>query len=197
MNKKEFLEELKNRLAGLPKDDLDNRLSFYSEMIDDRVDEGKSEEEAVNEIGSVDEVVKQIASETPLTTLVKERVKPKESFPAWAIVLLVFGFPLWFPLALTALILCLVAYLLIWVLVIVTYSVEISLIVSSVGSIIAFFTSLFTGEFSAVSLGAAIMCAGGAALFIFACIWATKGTLALSKSIFTSIKTSIMRKGNK
>ncbi len=197
MNKKEFLKELSKRLTGLPKEDLDNRLSFYSEMIDDRMDEGKSEEEAVMDIGSVDEVVRQIASETPLVTLVKERAKPKEPIKAWVIVLLVLGFPLWFPLALVAIILCLVAYLLIWVLVIVTYSIEIGLAVSSVGSLVGFFGYLFNGEFNATSLGSALLCAGGAVLFVFVCIYATKITLKLSKSIFIGIKTSIMKKEKK
>ena len=79
MYKNEFLTELRNRLQGLPQDDLDNRINFYEEMINDRMDEGKSEEEAVAEIGSVDEVVTQIASETPLLKLVKEKAKPKRA----------------------------------------------------------------------------------------------------------------------
>ena len=54
---------------------IEERLEFYSEMIDDRIEEGKSEFEAVREIGDVDEVVSQIASETPLYRLVKEKAK--------------------------------------------------------------------------------------------------------------------------
>ena len=126
MKKEEFLKELKRRLKGLPKDDLENRIRFYGEMIDDRIDDGMSEEDAVKEVGTVDEVVAQIAAETPLARLVKERTKPKRSLRAWEIILLILGFPLWFPLALTALILCLVGYLLIWVLDIVVYAVELA-----------------------------------------------------------------------
>ena len=62
MEKEEFLEELRNRLNGLPQKDIDERVSFYSEMIDDRVEDGMTEEEAINNIGGIDEVVKQIAS---------------------------------------------------------------------------------------------------------------------------------------
>ena len=142
MKKEEFLSELRNKLNGLPKDDVDNRINFYGEMIDDRIDDGKTEEEAVADIGTVDDVVNDIAKDTSLVKLVKEKVKPKRSLRAWEIVLIVLGFPLWFPLALTALILCLVAYLLIWVLVIVTYSVEISLIASSANSLYFLGTSL-------------------------------------------------------
>ena len=34
MNKQEFLMKLRKALSGLPKDDIDERLTFYSEMID-------------------------------------------------------------------------------------------------------------------------------------------------------------------
>jgi hypothetical protein len=40
MNKQEFLTALKKALSPLSKADLEERLSFYSEMIDDRIEEG-------------------------------------------------------------------------------------------------------------------------------------------------------------
>ena len=47
MRKQEFLTELRKGLSGLPQDDIEERLSFYSEMIDDQIEEGLAEEEAV------------------------------------------------------------------------------------------------------------------------------------------------------
>ncbi len=63
MNKQEFLNALRSQLKGLPKDELENRISFYEEMINDRMDEGLSEEAAVADIGGedVDAVVTQEA----------------------------------------------------------------------------------------------------------------------------------------
>ena len=37
MRKQEFLDTLRARLSGLPKQDVEEWLGFYSEMIDDRV----------------------------------------------------------------------------------------------------------------------------------------------------------------
>ena len=37
MNKGEFLDALRNALIGLPDDDVQKSLDFYSEMIDDKV----------------------------------------------------------------------------------------------------------------------------------------------------------------
>lgn len=42
MKKEEFLAELRSKLSGLPKEDIDNRIEFYNEMIEDRIDEGKA-----------------------------------------------------------------------------------------------------------------------------------------------------------
>lgn len=196
MKKSEFLEELRSKLGGLPKKDLESRISFYDEMISDRMDEGKSEEEAVSEIGSVDEVVDQIAGETSLVSLVKEKTKPKRSLKGFEIVLLVLGFPLWFPLLLVTFILTVVGYFLIWILVIVTYVVEAALLVGSFGSLVVFIGSMVGGNPNLIALGSFFIGLGGACLFIFLCIGATKVTIKLSKAISKSIKSAFIRKGN-
>lgn len=197
MTKIQFLNELRDRLEGLPKEDIDSRISFYEEAIDDRIDDGLEEEEAVEDIGTIDEVVNDILRDTPLRKIVKEKVRPKRALRAWEIVLIVLGFPLWFPLVLTAAILGLVGYLLIWVWVLVTYSVEISLIVGAVGELVLFFVNLAAGSAPFVHLGMSIMCAGGSMLLIFGCIGATKLTIKLSAKIVTAIKRAFIKKGSK
>ena len=102
MNKQEFLEQLKGRLSGLPAADVDERLDFYSEMIDDSIEEGLSEEEAVSQVGTVNDVARQIIGEIPLSKIVKENVKPKRRLRAWEIVLLVLGSPGWVSLLIAA-----------------------------------------------------------------------------------------------
>ena len=195
MSKEVFLNALRMRLSSLPQKEIDERVSFYEEMIEDRVDEGKTEDEAIAEIGTVDEIVEQIASETPLVNLVKEKIRPKRKIKAWEIVLIILGFPLWFPLVLVALILFLVFYLLLWILVIVVYAVELSLTASGFGGIVAFFASLADGEPNLVLLAAGIMALGGAVLLIFGCIGATKANIKFTKFIMRKIKASFMKKG--
>jgi uncharacterized membrane protein len=60
MNKQDFLAQLKESLASLPANDAEERLCFYSEMIDDRMEDGLSEGEAILSIGSVPEIAAQI-----------------------------------------------------------------------------------------------------------------------------------------
>lgn len=197
MTKREFLKELEYRLAGLPESDLEERLEFYSEMIDDRMEEGKSEEEAVSDIGTIDEVVSDIANDTSLVKLVSKKMKPKRSLRGWEIALLILGFPLWFPLVMTTLALLLVLYILIWVLVIVTYSVELALVASALYGLVAFFTLLFNEGFNVGYLGITLLAFGLGILFLYVCKEATVLTIKMTKSILLKIKRSIIGKGKK
>ena len=58
MNKQEFLMRLREGLSGLLQNEIEERLTFYSEMIDDRIEEGLSEEQAIGEIGDIDEIIR-------------------------------------------------------------------------------------------------------------------------------------------
>ena len=67
MNKQDFLFQLGEALSGLPQGDIEEQLSFYSEMIDDKVENGLSEEAAVAEIGPADRIASQAIAGTPLS----------------------------------------------------------------------------------------------------------------------------------
>ena len=47
MTKLNFLLSLNEKLAGLPKNEIEEHLNFYVEMIEDRIEDGMPEEEAV------------------------------------------------------------------------------------------------------------------------------------------------------
>lgn len=102
MSKQEFLERLRKGLSGLPQNDIEERLTFYSEMIEDRKEDGISEEEAVSAVGTVDEIVAQVVSEIPLVKIAKERIKPKRRLSVGEIVLLILGSPIWLSLGIAA-----------------------------------------------------------------------------------------------
>ena len=69
MNKKDFLDRLRNGLSGLPQENIEERLRIYSEIIDDRMEEGFTEEQAVSAVGTVEQIVSQIVAETPLSII--------------------------------------------------------------------------------------------------------------------------------
>ena len=66
MTKAEFLETLSNLLESISPEERTNTLEYYTEMIEDRMENGLSEEEAVAALGDIREIadqVKQCASE--------------------------------------------------------------------------------------------------------------------------------------
>ena len=137
MNKQQYLSRLEKALSGLPADDLRERLAFYGESIDDRMEEGLSEEAAVAQLCPVEEIAAQILAETPLPALVRERIKPRGRMPVWEMVLLVLGFPLWFPLLLAAFAVLLSVYIVLWSLILCLWAAELALAVSALGALAA------------------------------------------------------------
>ena len=195
MTREIFFNELRGKLKGLPKDDIETRIAFYDEMINDLMDEGLSESDAINKIGPIDKIVDEIAGETSLTKLVKERIRPKRNMSTTEIVLLIIGFPLWFPLLLTAFILALVGYLLIWVLVLVMYVIEFSLVAVVLSGIVVFAITLFKGDPNYIAIGSAIFACGAILLTISLTKLVTKLTIKLSREIILGIKRRFVRRG--
>ena len=196
MSKQEFLDKLRRALSGLPREDIEERLTFYSEMIDDRMEEGLTEEEAVAEIGPVDEVVAQITAEIPLSRLVKERVRPKRALRAWEIFLLVLGSPVWLPLLLAGIAVIFAMYVAVWAVIISLWAVEVSLAGSALGGVVAAVVVCLQGRgITGISLlGAGIFCAGLTIFWFFGCREITKGILLLTKKAALGIKTLFIGK---
>ena len=192
MKKKEFLNELKERLSGLPYDELMSRLSFYEESINDRMDEGKSEEEAIKELGTIDEIVNQVASETSLVTLVKARKTRK--LTGLEILFLVLGFPLWFPLFMVLLVLCLVVCLLFWIIGFVPLIAAVGSIGFGAYSFISFFMSIGAGSTNVAMIGFALAGIGLGLVLIPAVHYSFIGTMKLNKLIFIGIKKLFIRR---
>lgn len=196
MKKSEFLNELQTKLAGLPEQDLNERLDFYSEMIDDKIEEGITEEEAISQIGSADEIITQILAEYPLAKIVKEKVKTKRSLRTWEIVLLIVGSPLWLSLLIAAVAVALSLYITLWSLIISLWVVFISFAASSLFGIITAAVYSFTGNAPAGLMysGIGLFCAGCAILLFYGSVAASKGTVLLTKKMFTGIKTLLIGK---
>lgn len=190
MNKNEFLLKLKEGLRGLPQADIDERLTFYSEMIDDRMEEGITESEAVEAIGSVNDVTAQILADTPLTKIVKERVKPNRTLRAWEIVLIVLGSPIWLSFLLAAAAVILSVYIVIWSAVVVLWSAEASFAACWLGGIATAVIVAFQGNglSGLVMLSAGIFFAGLSIFLFFGCKAATKGIVLLTGKIALGIK---------
>lgn len=197
MTKLNFLFELRDKLSGLPKEDIEERLNFYSEMIEDRMEEGLTEEDAVAAIGTTDEIAKQIISDTPFTKIAKEKLKQKSKPKIWEIILLVLGFPLWFSLLIAAFAVVFSLYISLWTVIISFWAVFASFIGCAVGGIISgIIFALNSNTLTGIAmLSAALVCAGLSIFTFFGCKLATKGIFLLTKKVIIAIKRFFIKKG--
>ncbi len=196
MNKNEFLAALRERLNGLPEEDINKSIDFYGEMLDDRIEDGMSETEAVEDLGSMEEMISQILSEVSLPKLVKEKVKPKRKLQAWEIVLLILGAPLWIPLLLSVILTVLSIYLSVWSVIISLYAVDLAVAISGLACVGLAVALLFEGLFvqAGALVGAGLVCIGLSILLLFAFNLVTKGILWASKKVLIGIKGLLIRK---
>ena len=173
MNRKEFLRSLSRSLRGLSRAERAQSLDYYGEMIQDRVEEGLSEEEAVARLGSADEIARQIL----------ESNGPKEKgsgrAPVWMIALIVLGSPVWLALLFAVLAVMLAAYIVAWSLIAALYAVLLGMAVCGPFGALCFVVEIARGNFAraALLLGAGCVLLG---LALMALPWLNRATVAVA-----------------
>ena len=204
MNKQEFLTQLQNGLSALTESDTQERLNFYSEMIDDRMEEGLSEQEAVAQIGDVNEIIASILDEIPQRTpeqmpakieqpaQQKEapKKKSKKGMEPWQIVMLILGAPLWVPLLIAAFSVVIALIAVLWSVVATLWgALFVTLAACGIALTLTGLGCMIAGEWlvGAVVLGTGLACAGLAIFAFYGCIYATKGAAWLTKVTFVGI----------
>ena len=189
MTKQEFLFGLRIKLYDLPDGELEERVNFYAEMIDDRIEAGFTEQEAIDEIGTPDEIAAQIRAEGAPVGFARESVRIIKKMKGWQIALLAIGSPIWLALLISGAAVVISLYAVLWSLVITAWSVAVSFAAGALGGIVvggifAFTSNVLAGFFV---IGAAIACAGFAIFSFFGSKAATKGTLCLTRKLFTRL----------
>lgn len=195
MNKEEYLDAIRGRISAMPADDINRFMDYYSEMIDDRMEDGLSEDEAVADMGSPDAAVEQILEEMPLTKLVKEKIKPKHELKAWEVVLIVLGSPVWIPLLITAAVLLLTLWIVAFALLISFYAVVLSFVVAGIcGLICTIPLFIANNPYTAVlMLGAALIGIGIAILFVVSVKPVTVGIFKVCRASVNGIKRMFVK----
>lgn len=199
MRKDAFLTQLRAQLSGLSPIELEERLAFYSEAIDDRIEDGLSEEEAVAAVGTVEAVANQILSETPISKLVKQKIRPKKRLHTWEVVLLAVGSPLWLSLLIAVIAIVFSVYVSFWSVAIALWATALAVAVVSPCMVASAIPMLVQGDVSSgiAFVGGGLIVAGVSILLVLGCIAVTKGMFLLSKSIALGIKWALVGRGDR
>jgi uncharacterized membrane protein len=193
MEKREYLDTLRKNLNGMPEKDMEHALSYYSEMIDDRIEDGMSESEAVADIASPEEAAAETLRAIPLHKLVIAKVKPKRALRVWEIVLLVLGSPIWVSLLIAVAAVVFSIYAVLWSLIAVLYALEISFAAVGVACTVLCFCYLASPYHSGIAEAMAVLGMGLVSLGLvlpmhIASVKASKGMAWLGKRILLLIK---------
>lgn len=189
MTKNEYLQGLKQALKSVSKDERERSLAYFAEVIDDRMEDGISEEAAVAELEPIGDAAQRIISDAEA----RGAIKPKHS--VMMIVLLVLGFPLWFPLLLSVAVVVLSVYLVFWIALIVLYILILVLGLCGVVGIFGLIPLLPLNIYSALAvLGVGLGCAGvGVALFL-PITFLTRAYIKGSSKLFMNFINSIRKR---
>lgn len=194
MNKYEFLAQLRRQLQALPEKEARASLDYYGEMIDDRMEDGLSEEAAVAAIGDVEEIAKNILEGTSAGEPAERKEKKPFTMGWWSILLVALGAPVWLALLIAAAATIFSVVVSLWSVVISLYAVAVSLGASCVGCLVAGFVTIKTPGAVFVAVGAALVCAGLTIVFFILSNLAAKGMVALTKLTWKGVEHCFIRK---
>ena len=187
MNKEEFLNRLREALKGLPAAETEKSALYYAEILDDRMEDGMSEVEAVASLGAPEEVAENLKLELPLGTLVRSKMSGS-GVGAGTVILLVLGSPVWLPLLLAGLAVALSLAVSLWAIVLSLWTVVLALMLMLPLSVVGAAMKWANFPAEAVFLLGAACVSGGLAIpaFFFmrkATEWCGKMTMAGVKGI--------------
>ena len=196
MTKLDFLMSLREKLLSLPQDEVKEQLNFYCEMIEDRTEEGLSEEEAVSAIGSIAEIAEQIQQDIGNTNKGNTPVKHNRRRTAWEFILLILGSPIWLSLLIAVFAVVLSLYISLWVVVVSLWAVFVSLIACAFGAMVCGIGFCCKGNIPSalVLISASLICAGLGIFAFFGCKSITNLAIMLIKKAFYICKKILLRK---
>ena len=175
------------------------RLAFYDEIIEDYVEDGVPEEEAVAKLGTLDEIVAQIMSEIPLTKLVAKKMKPQKTVNGGKIALVILTFPLWFPLLIIVISLIFSLYVVLWAIVIALFAVDLALFCAAVFLFLGVIPLAMAKNVALIGLavGGGFLCLGLFMLFLSVSLLAAKAALKLGGRFLLWLKSFFIGKEEK
>lgn len=155
MNKNEFMKKLSRRLRVVRAEERERTLSFYDEMISDAVEEGLSEEQAIEKLGGIDTIADRAIEQA------KESGEIKPATGRLSTTLIALGSPMWLVLLAVSAAVIIALYAAAWSVIVSLFAVVAAFAASALAG--AAGLVLFVGrnaELAVCLLGAGMVCAG-------------------------------------
>ncbi|MDO4542922.1 MAG: DUF1700 domain-containing protein [Clostridia bacterium] len=188
MNKTNFLFELTEELSWLPQSEVDSSVSYYGELIDDKIEDGMSEEEAVASLGTPKEVAAEIGMDQPMMTLIKSYARPKGGKTGLTVTLAALSSPIWVPVGLCLVAIAVSLYIAAWAVVISLFAAVAALLIGGLCFAGLGIYRAVSGDISQLLVLGAGLVAIGAGIALLLLVkdipkWLVRGTAAAIKKI--------------
>ena len=188
MTKLEFTLALTEKLSLIPWEDMEERVSFYTEAIEDRIEEGLPEEEAVAAVGDPAQIAALIIAEFPGCASEGARKGQRRKPGTGEILLLILGAPIWLSLLIAAAAVVVSLYVSLWAVVLSLWAVFASFAGCAVGGVIGgAFLAAANGSAGVFLIGAGIFCAGASLFLFYGCKAASSWTVRLGAWLVRSL----------
>ena len=193
MNKQEYLARLRAALACLPEGEIEESVAFYAEMIDDRVADGMTEEEAVAQLDDPKAAARAIIADLPVVPRTVVRTKQRNRALYWTLVIL--GSPLWLTLLLAAGMLVLAGLLTIWCLILGLWLLAAGLLAGGPLGIGVCLWALAVGQpaYGVFELGSGLLCFGLGLFCLHGAVAASKTLMQVSRQWIAKAKAPFVK----
>lgn len=192
MNKKDFLKKIENNLKSFEKSEINEIINYYEEIIADKMENGFTEEEAVDSLGDVDSITNEIKVNIVMKRSNKKNTNSLKNF---IIILGICSTPILIPLGIAFAVLFFVLF-------ITLFSLIISFGLSGIGVIISVFvqsisTLVSGGEISVIFIQLGLGLLSGAILILLTLelVRLTKILLNKTNKLFLKIIKKKSKKG--
>ena len=193
MNKQEYLTQLRAALACLPEGEIEESVAFYTEMIDDRVADGLTEEEATAQLDDPKAAARAIIADLPVVPRTVVRTKQRNRALYWTLVIL--GSPLWLTLLLAAGMLVLAGLLTIWCLILGLWLLAAGLLAGGPLGIGVCLWALAVGQpaYGVFELGSGLLCFGLGLFCLHGAVAASKTLMQVSRQWIAKAKAPFVK----
>lgn len=193
MNKQEYLARLRAALACLPEGEIEESVAFYTEMIDDRVAVGLTEEEATAQLDDPKAAARAIIADLPVVPRTVVRTKQRNRALYWTLVIL--GSPLWLTLLLAAGMLVLAGLLTIWCLILGLWLLAAGLLAGGPLGIGVCLWALAVGQpaYGVFELGSGLLCFGLGLFCLHGAVAASKTLMQVSRQWIAKAKAPFVK----
>lgn len=191
MNKKLFFKEIEDRLRDFSSDEKDKIIEYYDELINDYVDEGYSEEEAISRLGDINTIINTLKADLVIQ---RSSNKKTNSLKNFIIILSICTSPVLIPIGITFF----VVFIVLAVSLLVMF---LSFAVGSISTVVAALVTTIGMIVEGADAGVILLMLGsslfvGAILGIFA-VGVYKISVSILNSINKMFSKSIKKKSNK